>query len=89
MHAYELSYERNVAIRTPTFGGMDSDFSHWELQQQTMTVVVPRDSAFWRQQSEVFLNEYSGNKADPVYRFHGITRSFAVNAILPGAMDRF
>jgi len=81
MEALELSYERNVAIRVPD-GIMDTKFSHMELQQFTLTVVVPNGDTYWRLQAISYLKRYSGNSDDPAFKFHCILKIIPIHAIM-------
>jgi hypothetical protein len=84
MIALTFSYKRMVHIRRETFGGMDSEYSHAEVQETTLTVVVPRDDdqGFWYQTARAYVERYAGNNRDTAFAFTGPVVKTKIHAIL-------
>lgn len=89
MYLYEMKYRHTVYVRKPSdnWSG-ETDFSHKEVQQLTMIVVVPEMNDAWREAALRYLSNYGGHARDENFEFIGFERTAPVTAILRSALTR-
>lgn len=89
MHMYEMKYQHTLYVRKPSddWSG-DTDFSHREVQQLTMIVVVPEISEEWKEAAVRYLSNYGGHSRDENFKFIGFVRTGVVAAVLRSPLTR-
>lgn len=82
MIALKFTYNHTVYIRRSTCGGMDSEPCHSEVQQTSLTIVVPADTEDYYAMAMGYVLKHAGNQSDRAFAFVGPVEKFPVNAIL-------
>ena len=82
MIALTFTYTHSVPIRKPIIGGMDSEYSHTEVQTGTTTVVVPRDCEEWVLAARNYVENYAGHFRDKNFKLSPEVGRLPVDAIL-------
>lgn len=82
MIAIKFNFKHTIYIRRETCGGMDSEPSHSEVQQTSLTIVVPADTEDYYAMAMGYVLKHSGNNRDKAFAFVGPVEKFPVNAIL-------
>lgn len=81
---------RTVYHRTPTCGGMDSEFSHTTVEKETINIVVPdaggTTTQLYRNMAERYVNLTAIPDKD--FRIVSVTDSVKIDAIIPSIQTK-
>lgn len=73
MNCYTFTYQYTNYVRTPTCGGMDSEFSHTEIATRTLRIVTPGETEAWLDMAKKYVENYAGNNHDKNFKIISIT----------------
>jgi hypothetical protein len=79
MIAFIFTHTYTEYLRTPTFGGMDSEPAGFKISTRDYTIVVPNNSD--EEVARMYATNYAGNRSDPNFKILGI-KTLPINAIL-------
>lgn len=82
MIAYKFNYKHTVHTRQATSGGMDSELSYAQVQDASLTIVVPEDSAYWYHAAEIYVLYFASNVSDPDFAYNGPAERIEINVQL-------
>lgn len=82
MTAMTFRFKHTVHHRIPTLGGMDSEPGPTTVEDDELTVVVPRDDEWWEKWAGSWVTRYGGNSYDPNFIFVGPIEKRQIHGIL-------
>ena len=80
MIVYSVRYRYTEYVRTPTFGGMDSEPSHTQVSERTLNVLV--QDQHMEPMVRTWISNYAGNKRDEAFEILEISKLCDVQTII-------
>lgn len=88
MVALGFKIKHTVYHRIPTCGGMDSEPGGTTVEEDIITVVVPKDDEYWRISAENYITRYNGHSHDDAFEIIGEPTVTRINAIMQDVTTR-
>jgi len=88
MYALSFKIRHTVYHRIETLGGMDSEPGPITIDEDVITVVVPKDDDYFRTAARNYVLRYSGHSNDKGFSFVDAPVVTRVHAILKDAKTR-
>lgn len=82
------SIQETVYNRTPTCGGMDSEFSHTSVENTVVRVVVENEYPSTLAMADAFVKNYAGRATDQNFAILHRAIGVDITAILPSPSFR-
>ncbi len=86
MNIIKVTYQYTRHIRTPTCGGMDSEYSHSEVDVNSRSYVVPDDHERWKRHVQVDIE--SSFKPDGAFKIISIDQGEKIYGIFSNIQFR-